>query len=167
MSKIKSSPKLTLLRGIVDTLHTKLSQTEICCRRFMSSLSRDYCSRILALRKVSSVNFHHYLQAWFRSYLACKDEIMILIQGAVYRRYHAKEHEIYKHSRNTSSSSSSLTTSSVCSSSSSSSSSSTSSSSASVSGCEARFCQGCLFLSQCSADGITFMGKQMHANEVS
>ena len=60
-------------------------------------LNEEYLKQIKINDKIE--NIITYTTNWFISYLAFKDEVMVLIQGAVHRRYHVKLHEKYKHER--------------------------------------------------------------------
>jgi hypothetical protein len=55
------------------------------CLQYIQKYQKKYCQR--------------YLKIWFRSYLAMKDECMILINGEIIRQYHIPIHESYIHKR--------------------------------------------------------------------
>jgi hypothetical protein len=110
----------------LEELKKKVAAAEQFTRQFLL-LTREYHARVLRA-PTPHLYLKHYLYNWFRSFLAFKDEVMLLIQGAVHRRYHEKEHQGFKHARDADS----------------------------KTGCEARFYTNFRFLTGCSTDGIKY-----------
>ena len=109
---------------LVSQFIAKVNETEGYCLRF-ERLCEQYIQKLL---NCSNEAAEFYLKSWFGSYLACKDEIMVLLQGTVYRKYHQVEHELYFQKRESSE----------------------------KTGHQARFYKKVNFLSVCSVDGIMY-----------
>lgn len=124
------------ITSIVEELKKKVASAEQYTRQFLL-LCRDYTTRILNSRN-PAVFMNHFIQAWFKSFLAFKDEVLLLIQGAIHRRYHEAEHQTFSHERD----------------------------SDSKTGCEARFYTNYRFLTACSADGVKYLAHHAKKSKV-
>lgn len=122
------------LASIVTELAKKVDKVETTCRQFFL-LNSEYAKRIQDCKHPSKYALE-YIKNWFQSFLAFRDEVMVLVQGAVYRSYHIKEHSCYSHER---------------------------SAIGNLSGCEARFYVAYKILSKCSVDGIKYLGHHSNA----
>ena len=116
------------LSQIILELTKRVGKAETSARQF-SLLCSDYNARLKETKNPCKIA-DQYLRHWFSSFLAFRDEIMVLVQGAIYRSYHIEEHAPYSHERSAEGSS----------------------------GCEARFYVGHKMLSRCSSDGIKYLG---------
>jgi hypothetical protein len=123
---------LASVSHILEELRRKVVAAEQTTRQFLL-LSREYRARVSA-SKHPPLYLKFYIDPWFKSYLAFRDEVMVLIQGVVHRRYHDKEHTQFQQDRN----------------------------SDTKSGCEARFYSNAAYkyLTSCSTDGIKYIGCQ-------
>ena len=125
------------LAQLISELTKRVGKAEISARQF-SLLCTDYSTRCKESKNPRK-NALQYLKDWFTSYLAFRDEVMVIIQGAVYRAYHVQEHCPYSHERNAADN-------------------------LKASGCESRFYVGNKLLSKCSVDGIKYLGHH-HSKE--
>lgn len=85
---------MSSLDTVIDELKVLVRQAESNCRQFLL-FSRDF-KRLVTNVKV----INYFIEQLFQSYLAFYDELLLLIQGAVFsRKYHGSEHRRFSHTR--------------------------------------------------------------------
>jgi len=109
----------------------------LCTNAELSTIDfNDNAIKLVSLAKSHESETKGLVKAFFRDYLTLTHDIFVLIQGAIYKNYHIKEHIKYKHERE----------------------------SPKKTGYESRFYSNSKFLSLCSVDGLRFYASTLKRN---